>query len=526
MSNFVRNLNCPSCGSVNRAALYKDGGIYCHKCSYRNSDYTSKGNMNNDDMMDDMAEFAVTNTSVAVLKSRKINSDTSRFYGITEGADGVVVFPYPEGRSKVRRADKTFKVVGGSLKQLFGQNLFSPGGKAICITEGEFDALASYQMLAGAVPCASVPNGAAAALKACQENFEWLDSFSSVVVAFDADKPGQEAAQEVCELFGAKAKLVRFENGYKDANDYLMAGSQAKFVKAFWAAETYRPDGIVSAADAKEALSKPKEMGIPWCFPTLNKWTYGRRPGELYILGAGVGIGKTDITTQQMAFDIKEGLKIGVFSLEQPFEETVMRVRGKMDGVPYHVPGRCVDNTAFMSAIDELAALNQMWLYRHFGAKDWDTIKAKIRYMVKAMGVQVVYIDPMTALSANMEDERRGLDKVMADMASLAQELSIIIHAVSHLTTPPDGKSHEDGYRVRERDFTGSRALARWGHMLWGAERNKNHDDVTMRNLLTIRILKERYTGNGTGQTFYLMYDNNTGLLSEVEKPPETEEIL
>ncbi len=519
MGKFIKHIPCPKCGSSDGNSLYEDGSSYCFVC---HTHFHSEGLLVNEDMMDDMGSFE---PQQEVLKTRKINGDTARFYGVLEGAGGVVSFAYPEGKTKVRTPDKKFRIIGGKLGNLYGQNLFTPG-KVVCVTEGEFDALAAYQMLSGTVPCVSVPNGATAALKDCQAAFEWLDSFESVVIAFDKDEPGQKAAQEVCELFGAKAKVVTFENGYKDANDYLMASSQAKFVKAFWAASPYRPDGIVSAADAKEALSKPKEMGIPWCFPTLNKWTYGRRPGELYILGAGVGIGKTDITTQQMAFDIKQGLKIGVFALEQPFEETVMRVRGKMDGVPYHVPGKCVDNTAFMSAIDDLAALNQMWLYRHFGAKDWDTIKAKLRYMVKAMGVQVVYIDPMTALSANMEDERRGLDKVMADMASLAQELGIIIHAVSHLTTPPDGKSHEDGYRVRERDFTGSRALARWGHMLWGAERNKNHDDVNMRNLLTIRILKERYTGNGTGQTFYLMYDNNTGLLNEVEKPPETEEIL
>lgn len=519
MSNFLRNIDCPSCGSHMRAAVYKDGGIYCHKCSY-----TQKGDTVNHDMMDDTGDFASAYVEEDVLKGRKINSDTARFFGVTEHA-GSVTFPYG-AKAKVRGPNKTFKVSGGKLSSLFGQDKYAKGGKVVCITEGEFDAMSAHQMLSGTVPCVSVPNGAAAALKDCQEAFEWLDSFDSVVVCFDSDKPGQEASAQVAELFGAKAKLVRFEAGYKDPNDYLVNTSAAKFVKAFWAAEAYRPDGIVSVADAREALSKPKEMGIPWFMPSMNKWTHGRRPGELYILGAGVGIGKTDVNTQQIAYDITMGLKVGVFYLEQPFEETVMRICGKLDGIPYHVPGRCPDNETFMASLDALDKREQVWFYRHFGAKDWDTIKAKIRYMVKALGVKSIYIDPITALSANMEDERRGLDKVMADMASLAQELQVMIHAVSHLSTPPDGKSHEAGYQVRERDFTGSRALARWGHMLWGIERNKTHDDPNMRNLLTVRILKERYTGVGTGQTFHMMYDSNTGLLNECESPEEKDEVL
>lgn len=523
MGRCIRHTSCPSCGSSDGNAVYDNGSTYCFVCSRY-----SKGDMDNHDMMDDTATFAVKATmDNTTLKSRRINSDTARFYGITEGADGVVVFPYPEGRSKVRRADKTFKVVGGSLKHLFGQNLFTAGGKVVALFEGEWDAPSGYQMLGGTVPCLSVPNGASAALKACQESFEYLDSFDSVVIAFDADKPGQEAAQEVCELFGAKAKLVRFEAGYKDANDYLMAGSQAKFVKAFWAAETYRPEGIVSVGDIKERLLTPPKPGLAWCFPRMTELTHGRRFGELYGFGAGVGVGKTDLFTQSIAFDIGElNESVGVIYLEQPVTETVQRVCGKLDGVPYHVPGACVDPVLFRNSIERLEASNKLWLFEHFGSKEWSVIKAKIRYMNKALGIRMIYLDHLTALTADLEDERRGLDKIMADMASLAQELNIIVHFISHLTTPQGGASHEEGARVKERDFTGSRAIARWAHFLVGLERNKQHEDEAMRQVTTVRILKDRYTGQATGQTFHLRYDPKSGMMSECEAPDAKEEVL
>ena len=520
MGKFIKHIPCPKCGSSDGNSLYEDGSSFCFVC---HTNFRKEETKVNEDMMDEMSTFEHTEN---VLKTRKINSDTTRFYGVMEGSGGVVSFPYAEGRTKVRTPDKKFRIIGGKLGSLFGQNLFQPG-KVVCITEGEFDALSAYQMLSATVPCVSVPNGATAALKDCQAAFEWLDGFESVVIAFDKDEPGQKAAQEVCELFGAKAKVVSFENGYKDANDYLMGGSQAKFVKAFWAASPYRPEGIVGVGDIKERLLTPPKPGIPWCFPAMTALTHGRRLGELYGFGAGVGVGKTDLFTQSIAYDIGTlNEAVGVIYLEQPVTETVQRVCGKLDGVPYHVPGSCVDPLQFRQSIERLESSNKLWLFEHFGSKEWGTIKAKIRYMSKALGIRMIYLDHLTALTADLEDERRGLDKMMADMASLAQELGVIIHFISHLTTPQGGASHEEGARVKERDFTGSRAIARWAHFLVGLERNKQHEDEVMRQVTTVRILKDRYTGQATGQTFYLRYDPKTGTMSEVPFQTEKEEVL
>src|SRR3546814_3279297 len=49
---------------------------------------------------------------------------------------------------------------------------------------------------------------------------------------------------------------------------------------------------------------QPVEWGIPWWSPTLTKWTFGRRWGETYLLGAGAGVGKTDFCTQSICFDV------------------------------------------------------------------------------------------------------------------------------------------------------------------------------------------------------------------------------
>jgi twinkle protein len=113
----------------------------------------------------------------------------------------------------------------------------------------------------------------------------------------------------------------------------------------------------------------------------------------------------------------------------------------------------------------------------------------------------------------------------MADMAGLAQELGVIIHFISHLTTP-EGKSHEEGGRVMEKHFTGSRAIARWSHYMFGLERNKQEEDLVKRQTTTFRVLKDRFAGSATGCKFYLHYDVKTGIISECNNPDDIDTPL
>jgi twinkle protein len=370
-----------------------------------------------------------------------------------------------------------------------------------------------------------VRNGAKAALKDCKEQYEWLNSFENVVICFDGDAPGREAAKEVAELFGQKAKIFQHLDGHKDACDYLKAGDTKEFIKAWWSAKEYRPEGVVTVRDIKERMLTPPVAGLPWAFPTLTKLTYGRRIGELYGFGAGVGIGKTDVFTQQIAYDMEVlNEKVGVIYLEQNVVETAQRVAGKLDKKLYHVPDANWTREEYIDSVERLDNRDQLVMMEHFGAKDWQAVKNIIKYFAKVYDIKMIYLDHLTALSANEQDERRALDGIMADMASLAQSDGLIIHFISHLTTP-EGKPHEEGGRVMEKHFTGSRAIARWAHYMFGLERNKQDEDPVKRQTTTFRVLKDRFTGRATAEKFGLLYNRDSGILSECSLEEETEAL-
>jgi twinkle protein len=418
---------------------------------------------------------------------------------------------------KVRGADKTFNVIGdGKNMPLFGQNLWPSTGKRVVVTEGEIDAMSVAQVFNLSWPSVSLANGAQSAKKALQRALEWLEGYEQIVLCFDMDEPGRAAVAECASLF-TPGKCLIAELPLKDANEMVQAGRADDLRKAIWNARGYRPDGIVDLDDIEGRVLAAVEMGRPWFLPTLSKATFGRRKGELIGLGAGTGVGKTDLLTQSIAYDVATlGITTGCLFLEQNVAETGRRIAGKLVGKRLHVPDGSWTQEELQDAWGKLKASGKLHLYDSWGVNDWPTIQSKIKFMAVSLGCEHIYLDHMTALAAAEDDERKALEKIMAEAAGLAQAHRIVLHYVSHLATP-DGKPHEEGGRVMIRHFKGSRALGFWSHFMLGLERNQQADDPEERSRTTLRVLKDRFTGQSTGLTLGLSYDPQTGLLSEAE---------
>jgi twinkle protein len=468
----------------------------------------------------------------STLGNRKVPESICKRYNYSIGTDKVgntcqiatyYDKEYQPVAQKLRYRDKSFKFIGKPKETLlFGQQLFGEGGKTITITEGEIDALSVATAWDGKYPVVSIQNGAQSAKKEISKQLDWISSFDEIILWFDSDEAGRKAIEECVPLFEPGKVKVVTHSSYKDASDVLVAEGKSGIVSTFYNAKEFRPDGIVTAGDIKEDAMKPTEWGDSWCFDGITQATYGRRLGELHLLGAGVGIGKTDFVMAQIAHDITKGkLKVGTFMLEQTPVETLKRIAGKLDGKHYHLPNedeKVYKNKDLSNTIEKVQQSGNLFMYNSFGAIDWEVIQSKIRVMHHNYGVNYFYLDNITAITAQASDERRFLDSFMEELASLCKELNIWILAISHLTTPGKGASHEEGGRVEAKQFTGSRALQRWAHYMFGLERNNQHIDVDERKKTIFRCLKDRFSGQATGMTWSLRYDSETGLLREVDE--------
>lgn len=513
-SAYVCKEPCPECGSRNNLARYDDGHAHCFGCGhYEHADGTTTKREARR-----MAGNLIQDAAPQAFGKRGLSAETAALFGYGLGTlkdkkvqvanfkdeNGAVVAQH------VRSANKDF-VWLGDIKQaipLWGQQLWRDGGKKVVITEGELDAMSVSQVQGNKWPVVSIKSGAQGAKRDVKKALEWLLRFEEVIFMFDMDEPGQDAARECALLLPpGKAKIATLP--LKDASDMLVAGRGKELIDAIWGAKTYRPDGIVQIEDLFEEARKKVVVGLPWWHEGLTEATYGRRPGEIYGFGAGTGCGKTDWLTQQVAFDAMVlKMKVGMIYLEMPPVELTRRVLGKIAKAVYHVPDIEIDEDKRLEAED--IARGKVSIYDHWGETEWSVIESRIRYMVQAEDIGLVYLDHLTAL-ADPANERGSLEQIMKDMAGLAQELGCIIHYVSHLATP-DGKPHEEGGRVTIRHFKGSRAVGFWSFFMFGIERDQQSDEVTT---TTFRVLKDRYTGKSTGRTFELGYDAETGMLLE-----------
>lgn len=518
MGNLVYKTSCDKCGSSDANAVYDDDSTFCFSCSRAGSLNGSSVNKGHQTMRD----IALIHGEHKPLTNRRIGLETTKKYNYTYGVDKVglpcqIANYYSSDKQivaqKIRYQDKTFKFIGNPKDALmFGQQLWASGGKKLTITEGEIDALAVSEAFNNKYPVVSISSGASSAKREITKHLDWISSFDEIYVWFDNDEPGRKAVEEVCNILPLnKVKVVRHPD-LKDACDVLVAHGTPGIVNTFYEAEPYKPDGFVSPIDLIEEALKPIEYGIPWCYDKLTSYSYGRRYGEVVAVGAGVSVGKTDFVMSSVAYDLKQGYNVATFMLEQSKVETLLRIAGKVDGIHYHLPDIKYDQDQLRETITNMPNLH---IYDNFGRIDWQTIKTKIRSAVHSYGCRLFYIDNLTALNAHADDERRHLDALMEEIASLAKELGIWILLVSHLNPPKTGASHEAGGRVEQSQFTGSRAIMRWCSFMLGVERNTLHETPSERNKGLIRCIKDRFSGKATGKTVGFIYDNDTGLCLE-----------
>lgn len=528
-SEFLHHEPCPRCGSSDNLARYSDGHAHCFSmgCDYfekadgQDAEASKNKTKGNKRVSKDLIPIG----DPSEWESRGIDLETAKKWGFTRTEyKGQVVrsFNYKDLNGslvaqKVRFKGKDFKFLGDTKAAgLFGMHLWRDHGKKIVVTTGELDAMSVSKVQNHKWPVVSVKNGDSGAKKDIQACIDWLERFEEVILMFDQDESGRKAVEQVAPVFSpGKVKIAKLP--LKDANAMLMDGRGAEIIDAIFGAKEFRPDGIVSINDLIDEAAKPPEWGLPWWSQKLTTLTYGRRFSETYALGAGTGVGKTDFLTQQISYDATVLHEpVGLFFLEQKPVETAKRIAGKIAGKSFHIPD---GDWEIQELTDALCRIENVHFYDNFGAADWDVIASHIRFLHHAHGVRIFYVDHLTAL-ADPSSERESLEEIMKSMASLANELNVIITFVSHLSTP-DGKPHEEGGRVQIRHFKGSRAIGFWSHFMFGMERDQQAEAEDERQTTTFRVLKDRYTGRSAGETFYLGFENGQLFEKEVaDKSP------
>jgi len=515
---------CPECDSKDNLVIFPDGGEHCFTPDCKHHVHAKKGKQNQT-ITGKVSKVVLNQGLISAMPSRGILENTCKKYNVRQD-DDKHYYPYYNSEGtvvahKIRNvSSKTFYSEGSIVgSELFGQQAFNRGGKFVTLCEGEIDALSAYQLLGSKWPCVSIKNGAESAVKDAKESYEWLMSFDSIVICFDNDAPGTSAALKVAELLSPKAKIVKLQH-HKDANEYLVNNREKFFLEDWWAAESFTPDGIIAGKDMWEIVQEDKsEAIINYPFLGIQKLTYGIRTGELITVTAGSGLGKSQFM-RELTYHVLKNTEesIGMMFMEESVRRTGLAMMSLEANKPLHLPDvyKTTPKEEFRNYFDKTLGTGRLYFFDHFGSNDIDKIVSSVRYFSKALNCKFICLDHVSIIVSDQgnSDERRALDEIMTKLRTLVQELDIVLFLVSHLRRP-SGSGHEEGAVTSLSQLRGSASIGQLSDIVFGLERNGQHEDERERNITTVRVIKNRFSGL-TGPACRLYYNPDSGRMEEV----------
>ena len=279
------------------------------------------------------------------------------------------------------------------------------------------------------------------------------DLLSTVSIASNASYYAEIVREKAIlrRLVEASMKIAQLGySGQGDVNGIVDAAQQAIYsVAEGKTGEDYQPlSALMEAAlDEIEALSAHGIMaGVPTGFIELDELTNGLHPGQMVIIAARPGVGKSTLGLDfARAASIQHGLCSAFFSLEMTKTEIVMRLLSAEAQVPLNDirKGRMSDEnwsriarkTAEVAEaplfIDDSPNLTMM------------EIRAKARRLKQRHDLKLVIVDYLQLMSSGKRVESRQLEvsEFSRQMKLLAKELDVPVIALSQLNRGPEQRT-------------------------------------------------------------------------------------
>lgn len=537
------------CTSSDAMAVYKkkDGKLdaFCFSCQgyFNDTELNDAGVTLQETKVHKIKDVEVDFTAIESIKcrgwkERGITRFTSEKYGVRTELDeenNVVSRYYPVTSNnktvgyKKRSIPKTFIGIGNTKasNELFGQSVFESGQKYLVVTTGEEDAMAFAEVLRSTsngveywTPCVSITAGDGSIIKQFKANYEYLSSFSKVILAFDNDEPGQRYLEEAARILPpGKVFIAKFPRDVKDACDMLKAGKGADLKQVFWKAEPFSRVDVLHLSqmwDDFENEDSNVKIPFPGAWSGLNEMMNGgMEKGEITVLGALTSIGKSTLVSN-IVYNLIENtnFKVGTMYLESTKREVVRDLLSLDAGVNLRTKARDgIDIEALKKRFFEgLARKNQFVYVDHQGSISTSEIFDKLNYLAKSEGCDVIVIDPIQA-GVNSSDNG-AIIEFMDTLLKFAKETDTSVIAVSHMKKP----SEENPHAVSEYQLMGSSSINQIAFNTILLSRDKMNSCPIKKSATKLQLVKCRRTGN-TGEAGWLKYDHETTHLFATSNP-------
>lgn len=491
----------------------------------------------------------IDNTVYDDTKFRAISKETNEFFKVrSKVVDGVVTerhYPVTKDgkpsayRKRVCPKDfrKGYAGYNGMDCDLFGQTRFQRNGKYVLIVGGEEDTMAAYQMLWDAqkkrnmdhfepVAVVSSTNGEGC-FKQIKHNYEFLTSFSRIIICPDQDDAGKKALEKILTILPV-GKTYVMDCPAKDANECLKTGFATKFVRSFYQAAEHNPSGIIGSGGLLKRVvtyAKMPRLPLPPFLHRLQKMMAGGIPlGSIINLASASGAGKSTLINEVLYYWIfNSPYRVGVYPAEGGVDYFAESLLSRHLGKKIALVGDVDEKVEYLEDEKTQARADNLFFDEHGhdrfdllngeGAMTLDIFKERCEHMVRAMDVKVLLLDPLTKLLEG--EDFKDTQKFMKWQNDFVEQNKCIIANIVQVRKSASGKkANSTGADLHEEDMSGAGTILQTGFCNILFMRNKEAEDETERNSTKLMMSKCRWSGI-TGPAGYMYYDNETHTLHD-----------
>ncbi len=406
----------------------------------------------------------------------------------------------------------------------FGAHIAGQRGKMIIVTEGAEDALAVVEMLHAVGKNYRVV--ATLGTDRWAEHIGYLEGFEKVVIAFDQDTEGREAAEELSRALSPSKGHIMSWTGARDPNDLLLSGKDGpkQFLDALYSSKPYQPSGIVwgdQVWDMMQNYVKPDYVPYPPEWPILAEKMEGPREAEISLWTAGSSIGKTSYLRRLKQHIVTStNWKVGEVELEERLQKTARGMYQFVLGKRWHEATpeerRWAHEQTYGSG--KLFAIDRGLRNKR------DSLLTQFKHLHYSYGCNIIFLDHVTLGVREWGSGDGALgdqDSMMEELLEFSENTGVHIALVSHLRKPPGGgKSWSTGAVPTEEDMKGSGSLYQIAFDIIALSRNKMHEDPYERDVSQLHGLKCRETGR-TGPADRIHWDAGAQRFEPALPPPD-----
>lgn len=377
--------------------------------------------------------------------------------------DVLTMVKYRPARTIDKHQIKTWCQKGSDTAPLlFNMNRVNTS-KPLLIVEGETDCASAIE--AGYLNTVSVPLGAGN-LHWIEENWEWLNSFDSIIVWSDNDEAGIKMRKDCIYRLGTwrtryiiTPAFFEKENGkkipLKDINDCLQVGGSEFVMKLISDAKDVPVKSVVDYSEIEE-LDISQMDGVTTGIKPLDEELIKLFYGTLTILSGRPGSGKTSIIDQTIARTIDDDKPVFLFSKEMPermsanwfntiiagrrnMEERTSRNGKKYFSIPLHT------QKTMQSFYNK-----KLFIYRDDEPNDVDSVMKSAEECVRKFGCKLIVLDNLMMIDLNCaeSDKNTAQTNLINRLIKFAAKFNVAVVLIAHPRKTQDSNSDIEMYDI------------------------------------------------------------------------------